>query len=118
MDIQLNQGEQDARITLSPTTSKGNPAELDGPAEFVVESGDIAVEPGEDGRSAIIRSGGVGQSTLRVRADADLGEGVRHIEVVVNVDVVAPQAEDLGINVEVIEKEQAPEAPENPDEEP
>jgi hypothetical protein len=92
--------EQKVKVTLAPVTANGQPATLDGPAEWSVESGDCTVEPEEDGLSAYILSGDeIGESIVKVIADADLGEGVRHIEDLVTVQVTNAEAAALGLTV-------------------
>jgi hypothetical protein len=96
MDITIS-NEQKISVRLNPLTGAGNPATIDGPAAFNVESGDATVEPDADGLGAFIVSGAVGASVIRVSADADLGDGVRTIDEVINLTVTNPEAVSLGL---------------------
>jgi hypothetical protein len=58
----------------------GNPARVDGVPTW--ETSDPAVAqmmPADDGLSAMFSFAGLGKTTVTVRADADLGEGVREL---------------------------------------
>lgn len=98
MDIQITD-EQKVLVTLAPKTQSGKDATLDGDASFTVESGDATVEPQPGGLSAYIVSGAQGPSSIKVSADADLGEGVRTIEDTINLTVVGAEATNLGLVV-------------------
>jgi hypothetical protein len=92
--------EQKVKVTLAPVTANGSPATLDGEPEWTVESGDCTVNPEEGGLSAYIVSGEtIGESIIKVAADADLGEGERHIEDLVTVNVTNAEAAALGVTV-------------------
>lgn len=100
---------QKVKVTLSPVTASGAPATLDGEPEWTVESGDCTVKPEEGGLSAYILAGdSAGESIIKVKADADLGEGQRHIEDLVTVNVTSEEAAALGLTVGAPE-EQTPE---------
>jgi hypothetical protein len=104
LEATVNQGEQDYLLKIAPTTAKGNPAEIENP-EYIVESPEgIVVEVAEDGKSAKVITQGVGDITGRTRVDADLGEGVVHIEDTFIIHVVSPQAANVGLTGEPVEK--------------
>jgi len=97
--------EQKVKVTLAPVTSTGGPATLDGEPKWTVESGDCSVVPEEGGLSAYILSGDeIGESIVKVVADADLGEGERHIEDLVTVNVTNAEAAALGLTVGAVEQ--------------
>jgi len=101
----VNQGEQDVLLRISPVTAKGNPAEIEaGTLAVTIDSGDATSEPGADGTSVKIVTAGVGKVTGTITGDADLGEGVVSITDTFEIDVVSPQATNLGVTAEVVEK--------------
>lgn len=91
--------EQKIKVTVQPTTEAGNPATIDGVPTFEVTEGDATVELVEgEPNSAYLVSGEAGVvSTIKVSADADLGEGVATIEEAVTLNVVAASANNLGV---------------------
>lgn len=99
MTISIN-NEQKIRVTLSPKTAKGAPAQVEGEPIWTVESGDATIEPDPGALSVFIVSGNIGDSIIRVSADADLGPGVRTIEDSIELTVTAPEASSLGLTVE------------------
>jgi hypothetical protein len=66
--------EEKVRLAITPMTPGGDPAPVDGPAQWSVE-GSCTVEAIDD-TSAWILAGAVGDSTITVACDADLGEGI------------------------------------------
>lgn len=92
--------EEKIHIKLAPKTKAGNPANIDGKAEYVVTEGDATVEPDEDGLGATLISGPTaGVSKITISADADVGEGVTTIEEEVSLNVIFPMATSLGMEV-------------------
>jgi hypothetical protein len=91
--------EQKVKVTVQPTTEAGNPANIDGTPTFEVTEGDATVEPVEgEPNSAYLVSGAADVvSTIKVSADADLGEGVATIEEVITLNVVQASANTLGV---------------------
>ena len=90
--------EQKIKVTVQPVTEAGNPAQIDGAPTFEVVDGDATVESVEgEPNSAYLVSGEVGVSTIRVSADADLGEGVQTIQEDVTLNVVQATANNLGV---------------------
>ena len=88
--------ESKVLVTLAPKTASGNTAEVEN-IEWNVVSGDATIEPSEDGLSCTLISGEVGNSVIEVKADADLGEGVREITDTIDLAVVSAEASSLGI---------------------
>lgn len=105
IELTVNQGEQDVLLKISPTTQKGNPATVEpGSTEYIIESGEGSINEAEDELSAVLVTGGVGDVSGHIKADADLGEGVKEIRETFLVHVVSPQAENLGATGEAIDK--------------
>lgn len=91
--------EQKVQLSIQPVTAAGNPAKLDGvPAWSVSDANVLSLEVAADGLSAWATAvGNVGTSQVSVSADADLGEGVREITAVLDVEVKAAEAVALTI---------------------
>lgn len=94
--------EQKIRVTLTPVTATGKPAQLDPnnkPTwEIVTGSSTLAVEP--DGLSAFLISGdNPGDSQILIKADADLGDGIVEISDVITLKVIGALAASLGLTV-------------------
>lgn len=105
IELTVNQGEQDVLLKISPTTLKGAPAEVEaGSTEYIIESGEGSIDEAADEKSATLITGAAGDVTGRIKADADLGEGVKHIEDTFVIHVISPQAENLGASGEVVDK--------------
>jgi hypothetical protein len=97
--------EEKVTVVLSPTTAAGNPAVVDGIPTYEVLEGDVILQPSEDGLSCDIISGSPDTiNQIAVKADADLGEGVRELTETIVYTVTAPEAASLGVNVSVSAK--------------
>lgn len=91
--------EQKCRVFITPMTPAGNPAELDGAAQWSIE-GSCTVASIDD-TSAWVEAGSMpGDSVLTVSADADLGSGVVPIADTCTVHVANPQASSLGLQAD------------------
>lgn len=102
--------EQNVRVTLAPKTKGGKSAQVDGKPTWEILSGNATIQPAEDGLSAVFVSEDTeGSSTYKVTADADLGEGVRNLEVTGTYTYGPAEANDLGLTTETIEKTPATE---------
>lgn len=99
MQLIIN-NEQKIRCTLAPVTAKGAPAQVEGEPVWTVESGDATVEPEPGGLSAFIISGNLGNSVIKITADADLGPGVAEIQDSIELTVTTPMANSLGLTSE------------------
>jgi hypothetical protein len=86
--------DQEADVRLSITDRVGNPAKVQGVSTWEAADDDIVdIIESDDGLSAVIRSRDVvGETTVTVVADADLGDGVREIRGVLAVAVTAGDA--------------------------
>jgi hypothetical protein len=91
--------EEKARLMIHPTTPGGDDAPVDGPAQWTV-TGTCTVEP-IDGVSAWVYPGTtIGDSTVTVACDADLGAGVVHIGDTCLVHVSNPMAANVGLTAD------------------
>lgn len=99
MSLILN-NEQKVTLAIQPLTAGGNPATVDGvPAWSVSDETVLSIVVAEDGLSAVVTTAGpVGTSQVSVSADADLGEGVKTITGLLDVEVVGAEAATLAIN--------------------
>lgn len=104
--------EQKIPVTLKIVTDTGKPAKVDGAPAWVVISGNSSVVVAEDGLSAeVISADDPGDTTVMVKADADLGEGVEEISDTFTVHVVGATAKNLGLSFGTpVPKETAPPA--------
>lgn len=90
--------EQKIDVTLNITTDTGKPAKVDGAPAWVVLSGQSSLSVADDGLSATVTSSDdPGDTSVIVKADADLGEGVTEISDTFTVHVVGAQAKNLGL---------------------
>lgn len=89
--------EQRIRCTITPLTPAGNPAPLDGPAQFTI-TGLCTLEAIDDTSCWVVSPAtGVGDSVVTVVADADMGEGVVNLMDTATVHVIDPMAASLGM---------------------
>src|SRR5262245_2781403 len=88
--------EEKVRLAISPMTAAGNPAPVDGAAQWSVE-GACTVEPIDDTSAWILASDAMGDSTVSVGVDADLGQGVVPIGDTCLVHVNNPMAASVGL---------------------
>ena len=90
---------QQVSLAIQPVDAKGKPAQVDGkPAWESSDPSIVSVTPSDDGLSAVAAAGqNLGHAQISVKADADLGEGVRLITGVLEFDVVAGEAVSLSI---------------------
>lgn len=96
---------QKVRLAIKPVSAAGNPAEIDGTPAWVVSDdtlGSLTVD--EDGLGAeFVTSGLLGTCQVSVTADADLGDGMREISGVLDIEIHASEAVSLSINAGVPE---------------
>jgi hypothetical protein len=77
-----------------------NPAAVDGVPVWTLSDPTLGIlEPAADGMSAVFRARRVGTGQVNVTADANLGEGVRTITGVLDVTVLAAEAQVVRFNV-------------------
>jgi hypothetical protein len=77
---------------------KRNPAKVDGAPVWTSSNEAVAtVEQSEDGLTAVVKAVGPGTAQVNSTADADLGEGVRQLIGVLDVEVAAAEAVTIEI---------------------
>lgn len=91
--------EQKVSLSIMPVTAANNPAKVDGvPQWSVSDPAIITLVVAADGMSAeAITAGPLGTSQVSVSADADLGDGVRTITGILDIEVQAAEAASVGI---------------------
>lgn len=91
--------EQKVTLSIQPLTQAGNPAKVDGKPVWSVSNPElISISESEDGLSVVASTvGPLGSAQVSVSADADLGEGVRELFSILDVEVIAAEAVSLGI---------------------
>jgi len=84
----------DQQVTLSVafTDKAGNPAFVDGDPVWTSTDAAVEIVATDSPFVVIARSTGVGVAQVRVEADADLGEGVKPVTALADVEVVAGEA--------------------------
>ena len=72
---------QKVELSINPVDAKGNEARIDGTPEWASTNPSVLTVSGiQDGRLAMVVAVGVpGNATITVKADADLGPGVKTI---------------------------------------
>ena len=91
--------EQQVPVRVAFKTAAGNPAKVDGVPSWNTSNSDVLeLVPEEDGMGALVKTRGpLGGAQVSVVADADLGEGVREVTAVLDVDVQAAEAVSASI---------------------
>jgi hypothetical protein len=92
---------QQATGQVQPVDIKGNPAQVEaGTVEYTIDDPSIAevIEDPDDETKFTVRAlGPVGVTQLTIRADADLGEGVKHIETFAAIEITPAGAVGFGV---------------------
>lgn len=84
---------QQTAAAFTVQDAKGNPARVDGVPEWASSDPNVAtVTPSADGFSAVVKAVQTGETQVSVTVDADLGEGVRPLIGVGDIEVVAGEA--------------------------
>lgn len=85
---------QKCALSVAFQTAAGNPAKVDGaPSWSVSDENILEVQPSEDGLSAtVVAKGPIGNAQVKLTADADLGEGIKEIVGVLDVEVIPSEA--------------------------
>lgn len=96
MAFVVSTNEEKVAVTINPQTAAGNPAQVDGPFTLEVIEGDATTEVSEDG-TQYVSSGTPMTNKVRLKADADMGEGVQNIEEIFDYIVVPAGASNLGV---------------------
>ncbi len=85
--------EQRVLLTVNPLTEGGNPAAIGGPVLFDSSAPDVVSIEQVDDRSAwAVATGATGAAQILASFDADLGEGVRTVELSGALEVVSAEA--------------------------
>jgi hypothetical protein len=95
--------EEQITIAVNPTTTTGQPAQLDGPITVTSIGGDSTVSLVDDRTFRLRSSDNPGDSSFLVEADADLGGGVVLIQDTVTYTVLGALAANLGLTPGLIE---------------
>jgi hypothetical protein len=92
--------EEQVKVHLTPVTTAGKPAQLDGPPTWERVSGPAKVKPADDGLSADLVSDDedLSDTVIQVSADADLGEGVETIRDTILLHTTHANAKSLGLS--------------------
>ena len=87
-------------VSVTPVTAAGNPAKVDGnPVWYSSDESVLTVEADATGLKAyVISTGKLGTAQVNVKADADIGDGVKEIVGTLDVEVQASEAVSLGVN--------------------
>lgn len=89
----LLRADQKVSASVAFLDSQGNPAKVDGvPAWGSSDEGVVSVTAEADGLSALIVANSVGLAQVNVKADADLGEGMKEIVGTLDLDIVSGEA--------------------------
>lgn len=90
---------QDCVLTIAPVDKKGNPAPIDGVPEWFSSNTDVlTITPAADGLSATASAvGALGDATVNVNADADMGAGTTAITGTIDITVEAGAATTVAI---------------------
>lgn len=90
---------QKVELSISPTSAAGNPAPVDGsPVWTSSDETVLTVTASEDGLSAVaVTTGKLGKAQVNVSADADMGEGVKTVTGVLEVEVRVSEAVSLAV---------------------
>ena len=85
-------------LHVSYATASGNPAAVDGPSRFSVQSGDGTVVPLGDHDFEAVSGAALADTVILIEADADLGAGVRTIQDTYTLTVTGVEAASLGVS--------------------
>ncbi len=85
--------EQRVLVSVNPLTAGGNPAPIDGSVNFTSSDESVARIDQVSPTSAYVTAVGLGAAQIGASFDADLGEGVRTIELSGALEVVPAEAD-------------------------
>jgi hypothetical protein len=89
--------EEQCRLLVTPLTPAGNPAPVEGAAQWSVAGTSCTVQSIDATSAWVISTTTIGDSTITVGCDADLGAGVVTIADTCLVHVGNPMAAQLGL---------------------
>jgi hypothetical protein len=84
--------EQQVSVEVRPLTQAGRPARIDGSVEWASSDTSVATVTSTGPLSALVVSVGPGVTQISAVFDADLGEGVRPVEMTGALEVVEAEA--------------------------
>jgi hypothetical protein len=84
--------EQQVSVEVRPLTQAGRPARIDGAVEWASSDTSVATVTSTGAMSALVVSVGPGVTQISAVFDADLGEGVRPVEMTGALEVVEAEA--------------------------
>jgi hypothetical protein len=93
------QDDKSLPVSVEFVDAKGNAAKVDGLPQWAVSDESLAtLEVAADGLSAVVKPvGPLGSFKLQVKADADLGEGVKEILGELDIEVIGGEA--VAVNI-------------------
>lgn len=94
---------QKVTLKVAPVSKAGNPAPVDGAPKWSTSNDAVVtLSVSDDGLSCeVVTTGVLGTAQVSAVADADLGEGVVELTAVLDVEVKASAAVNLGLDVGV-----------------
>jgi hypothetical protein len=94
---------QKVTLKVNPVSAAGNPAQVDGaPVWSSSDDTVLSLSVSEDGFSAeAVTTGKLGVAQVNVSADVDMGEGVKTLTGVLDVEVKASEAVSLNLAADV-----------------
>lgn len=92
--------EQKVTLTVTPRTAAGNVATVDGAPSWTTSNPELfALAPAADGMTCVVTTSGMlGTGQVSASADADMTPGTRNITSVLEIEVKAAEAVQLGID--------------------
>lgn len=103
--------DQQVGLSFSATDKYSNPAGIDGsPAWASSDESKVTVTAGADGKTATaVAVGPAGTAQISVRADADMGDGMREVVGVLDIEVIAGEASLIALSAGTAEAKPAAE---------
>lgn len=93
---------QEVEGQVNPVDKKGKPAKVqEGSVEFSTSDEDVAivVEDPNDETKFVIKAKGIGVAQISIKADANLGDGVKTVETFLAVEVFPNEAVGFGVSL-------------------
>jgi hypothetical protein len=107
---------QKVALEIKPVDKKGNAAKVDGAPVWSTDNDQVvALTPSSDGLSCVVSAvGPLGVAAVSVKADADLGAGVKPVFGTISFEVTSGEAATMTINAGTPEEQDATPAPPAP----
>lgn len=92
--------DQKVKVTATPVSSSGRPAQLHGPLRITVQSGNgtFTQDPATPNEFYVVSPDEPGATEYLVQGDADLGEGETLIQDTVSADFTSATATSFGLS--------------------